>query len=90
MDSSIRSRFIYSSIHIGEEIMVSYEDFEVLIIIVIFSVIGIIMAMFLKTLYDLGIIVDEFVSETITINELMAIVIILFLVVGVVIAATKK
>ena len=70
--------------------MIDYKDFETLIIIVVFAVIGIIMSMFLKTLYDRGIIIDEFVSETITITEIMAIVIILFLVVGVIVAATKK
>ena len=67
--------------------MVSYSDFEALIIVVVVSVIGIIMSMLLKTLYDAGLITLE---TGLTITELQTIIIVFFIVIGVVAAAVKR
>ena len=70
--------------------MVSWEDFEVVPIILICGVIGIINAMIFHTLNDEGIIIDEFITGSITITNLMALVIVIWLIVGIIIAAVKK
>ena len=63
---------------------------EAFIIPLVMGVIGIVMAMILKTLYDDGIIIDEAISGTITITDLMAVVVVIWLVGGIFIAAIKK
>lgn len=70
--------------------MVSYDDFESLIIVLIFGVLGIIVAMIVNTLNTSGTVINEFVTGTITITDLIAGIIILFLIIGVVIAAVKR
>ena len=70
--------------------MVSASDFDTLVIVLVFGVIGVIVAMLCRTLYVREIILDEFITGTITITEFMTGVIILFLVIGVVVAAVKK
>ena len=63
---------------------------EAFIIPLVMGVLGIVMAMILKTLYDDGIIIDEVISGTITITDLMAVVVVIWLVGGIFIAAIKK
>lgn len=70
--------------------MVSINDMEAFIIPLVMGVIGIIMAMILKTLYDDGIIIDEAIAGTITITDLMTIVVVIWLIGGILIAAFKK
>ena len=70
--------------------MVSFSDFETLIIPLIFGVLGICNAMILWNLWHEGIIIDEMITGTITINDLMTIVVVLWFIVGVVLAAVKK
>ena len=70
--------------------MVTYRDFETLIIPLIMGVLGIINAMIFKTLYDEGIIIDAFIAGTITITDLMTIVVVMWFVVGIILAAVKK
>jgi len=70
--------------------MVSYRDFEALLIIAVMGVLGIVNAMIFWTLNSRGILINEFISGTVTITDLMAVTIVFWLVVGVVIAAVKK
>jgi hypothetical protein len=50
--------------------------------------IGVIMAMILQAMYDRGIVVDEFVTGTIQLWEVMALVIIVWLLIGVLVAVS--
>jgi len=70
--------------------MVSYHDFEALIIVVIFAVIGISLAMIFTTVYDQGHFVDALANMDITIDEVRVITVVLSLIAGVIIAAVKK
>ena len=70
--------------------MVSYKDFETLIIILVCGVLGIVNAMIFNTMNTEGIIIDSFVSGNITILDIMTYTIILWLLVGIIIAAVKK
>lgn len=70
--------------------MVTYRDFETLIIPLIMGVLGIINAMIFKTLYDEGIIIDAFIAGTITITDLMTFVVVVWFVMGILITAVKK
>ena len=70
--------------------MVSASDFDTLVIVLVFGVIGVIVAMLARTMYVREVILDEFITGSITITDFMAGVIILFLVIGVVVAAVKK
>lgn len=70
--------------------MVSFEDFQWVLIILVCGVIGVVFAMFMGVLNDNGILIDEFVTGTASLNDLQAFTIGLSLVVGVVAAAIKK
>lgn len=70
--------------------MVSYDDFEALVIVLIFGVLGLVLSMIVKNLYDSGTVVDEFITGTITITEVQAGIIVLFLIFGIVLSAVKK
>ena len=70
--------------------MVDFSDFETLIIPLIFGILGICNAMILKVLYDEGIIINEIITGTISLSDLMTIVVVLWFIVGVVLAAVKK
>lgn len=50
---------------------------------------GIIMAAIEYTLYEKGIVIDEFVTGTVTIADLMALTIITWLIVGVIMAVAR-
>lgn len=70
--------------------MVSYNDFESLVIVLVFGVFGIVIAMIVNTLNTRGIIIDEFLTGSVTITDLIVGIIILFLVIGVIVAVVKK
>ena len=70
--------------------MVAYKDFEALVIILVCGVLGIVNAMIFNTMNTEGIIIDSFVSGNITILDIMTYTIILWLLVGIIIAAVKK
>ena len=70
--------------------MVSYSDFEALVIIFICGVVGIVFAMIFTTIYDQGYFVDALSNMNITIEEVRIIVIVVWLIVGIIIAAVKK
>jgi len=52
--------------------------------------VGIILAAIEKTLYDEGIVIDEFVTGSITLPDLMALTIIIWLLIGVVFAVSAR
>ena len=52
--------------------------------------VGIILAAIEKILYDSGTIIDEFITGSITIENLMAITIIMFLLIGVILATVRS
>ena len=60
------------------------------IIVFCFIMAGVIMAAILETLYTNGIMIDEFITGTITISDLMAMTIIIWLLVGVIVAVAKR
>ena len=51
---------------------------------------GIIIAFIEKALYDNGTIIDEFITGTITITDLMALTIIIWILVGIIIGVAKS
>ena len=69
---------------------IDYRDFEWMLIVIVFGILGIVVAMIVKTLNDQSILVPEYLTGSITITQLMAGIIILFIIGGIVIAATKK
>ena len=54
------------------------------------GIIGIILAITLQLLNTAGIVIDEFISGTITIREVQAIVIIVWIIIGVAVAAAEN
>ena len=70
--------------------MVDFSDFETLIIPLIFGILGICNAMIIKVLCDENIIVNEIITGTIILSDLMTIVVVLWFIVGVVLAAVKR
>lgn len=54
------------------------------------GIIGIILAITLQLLNTAGIVIDEFISGTITIREVQAIVIIVWIIIGVAVAASEN
>ena len=72
---------------------INYKDFEPLIIVLIFGVLGFIVAMIVKTLHDSGVVVGEILvtpGGTITITNAMTFIVIIFLIIGIVVAATRQ
>lgn len=51
---------------------------------------GVVLAIATQLLYDAGIIIDTFVTGTITLREIQVIIIILWILVGVIIASTQS
>ncbi len=70
--------------------MVSLSDFNTVVIILVCGVLGLVNALILNNLYENGILIQEFVSGSITIETLMTLVIIVWLMVGIILAAFKK
>jgi len=70
--------------------MVSTSDFDTLVIVLVCGVIGIVNAMIFNTLNDRGVIINELLVGTISITDLMIIVILVWLMLGIIIAAVKN
>lgn len=70
--------------------MVSTDDFDTLLIVLLFGVLGIVIAMIFNAMNTAGVVVDEFVTGSVSITDLMAGTIVFFLIIGVVVAALKK
>lgn len=51
---------------------------------------GVIFAFIEKALYDNGTIIDEFISGSITITDLMALTIIIWIIIGIIIGVAKS
>ena len=83
MDSDI----CHSDVRYLEDHQVMDRDLSRVIIIILFGLAGICMAGISYALYVNGIVVDEMVSGSITIQNVMAIEIIVWLIVGGIIAA---
>jgi len=66
------------------------RDMQTVLAIVGGGFVGIIFAAIEKILYEQGTIIDEFITGTISITDLMAITIIIWLLVGVIIAVVKS
>ena len=54
------------------------------------GIIGVVLAIIIQLLYDAEIIIDEFITGTITLREIQAFIIIIWIVVGVLLAATQR
>lgn len=54
------------------------------------GLIGVVLAIVVQLLYDAGIIIDEFITGTITLREIQAFIIIIWIIVGVLLAATQR
>lgn len=65
------------------------RDVQSAVVVVLFGVGGILTAGFEKALYDKGVLIDEFITGTISLPDLMTITIILWLLVGVIVAVMK-
>lgn len=59
-------------------------------LIVVFSAIGIAIAGIMEVMHDSGFILDEFISGTITLADLQIIVIVFSIIIGLILAVTKK
>ena len=70
--------------------MVSFSDFEALIIPLVMGVIGIVNAMIIWNLYYRGIVIDAMIQNTISIEDLMTIIIVMWFIVGIILAAVKR
>ncbi len=70
--------------------MVSLSDFNTVVIILVCGVLGLVNALIINNLYENGILIQEFVSGSITIETLMTLVIVVWLMVGIILAAFKK
>ena len=66
------------------------RDFRSVMMVVAFGCIGIIFAAIEQILYVQGTIIDEFIAGSIAITDLMAITIIIWLLVGVILAAVRS
>jgi len=70
--------------------VVRYSDFSIVVTALVSGVMGIIIAMILKTMYEEKIIINEMITGTITIESLQLFVIIACLIVGIIIAVSKS
>lgn len=66
------------------------RDFRMVALIVGCGLVGVLFAAIEQIMYEQGVIVDEFISGSIALPDLMAITIIIFLLVGVILAAVKS
>lgn len=69
---------------------VTRNDINPGIIVMFCGFAGIIVAFIEKVLYDNGTIIDEFITGTITITDLMALTIIIWILVGIIIGVAKS
>ena len=68
----------------------SLDDMMTLVIVLVCGVLGVIVAMLTKVLYDNGIVVDEFITGSVSLFDSQIFTIIIFLIVGVVIAVLRS
>ena len=66
------------------------EDISSALVVILFGLGGIITAGLEETLYNRGVMIDEFISGTISIADLMAITILIWILLGIVIAVIKR
>jgi hypothetical protein len=69
---------------------VASRDFDAMMIVVIMGCLGVILAFIEYVLYSRGILRDEIVTGSVTISNLMACTVILFLLVGMVLASLRR
>jgi len=72
---------------------ISYRDFEPLLLVLVFGLLGFVAAMIVKTLYESNVVIGEILvtpGGTITIANAMAFIVIIFLIIGIVVAATRQ
>jgi hypothetical protein len=69
---------------------VTKSDLNPGIIVMFCGFAGIILAFIEKALYDNGTIIDEFITGTITITDLMALTIIIWIIIGIIIGVAKS
>ena len=90
MVGGFQFRSFYTNLYNEEIEMVSSSDFSTILIVLCSGVLGIINAMVFWTLNEEGIIIDSFVSGSITILDCMVYTIILWLIVGIILSAVKR
>ncbi|MHA1829061.1 MAG: hypothetical protein ACTSX6_10500 [Candidatus Heimdallarchaeaceae archaeon] len=66
------------------------RDLASMVIIIISGCLGVLFAGILKALYDKGILIDEMITGTITITDLMTVTVLIWLIVGVMIAILRR
>ena len=66
------------------------DEIKLFVLIPILAGIGIVLAMIVETLYDRGLIIDEYIAGSITLANLQSIIVIIFIVIGILIAAKMK
>lgn len=66
------------------------RDYETPFIVVICSVIGIVLSQIIRTLYNAGVVLDEFITDSITITDVMLVVVILWFIIGVIISILRR
>jgi len=66
------------------------SDVNRALIILVMGALGIIFAAITKHLNDTGILIDEFITGTITITDVMIVIILVFFVCGVILAALRR
>lgn len=68
------------------------SDFKVALLALLVGLVGVLVAVLLGVMYANGVLIDEFVtgSETITLTDIQAAVIVLFMVIGGVVGLTAK
>jgi H+/Cl- antiporter ClcA len=66
------------------------KEYEMMSIIIVCAILGVIMAGITNILYTNGTFIDEVITNTVTIEDIMFLEIFLFILVGVIIGVMKK
>lgn len=66
------------------------KEFEMMLIVVTCSIVGFVLAMIIKTMYDNGVIFDELISGGITVTDVMLVVTMLWMLIGVIISVLRR
>jgi len=66
------------------------DDYKAFMTILGFGMLGVIFAGILKALYDNGIVVDEMITGSITITDLMTFLVLVWTIIGVMIALLRR
>lgn len=67
-----------------------YKGFRTLMLVVVFGGIGILIGMIVETLYNEGIIIDEYVVGSILISDLKFYLLLIFIILGICIAYVRS